>query len=279
MKLRIEKPVVVITPTIGLDSLTQAMTSVANQTYKNIKHLIVIDGPEYFEKTLGRVALSNDDPKFSLAQLSENTGQGQFYGHRIYASFPHLVNEDYVAFLDEDNWWEPNHVESLVNKIEENDLDWAHSLRNVYLHEKDGGEFLDQDCCEAIGRWQIPWFDQPQFLVDTSSYLFKREILIRCCALWHWGWGGDRRFFMMIKDQTKYDTSGEHTLNYRLPQMDKAYGGQKDIFKIYNAKIKEQYGDYPWKLKTLSSGVSATTNQKTLNPGSTQSNIPVLKVT
>ena len=50
MKLNIEKSVTVITPTIGQEYLTQAIESVNTQTYKNIKHLVIVDGPEYLNK-------------------------------------------------------------------------------------------------------------------------------------------------------------------------------------------------------------------------------------
>ena len=254
MSLKVVNPVVVITPTIGLDSLTKAIESVKEQTYPHIRHLIVVDGPEYFETVLSKIAIKfNDDTDkkyLSITALPTNTGSNGFYGHRIYAAFPHLVDEPYVAFLDEDNWWEPNHVETLVNTIESNNLEWAHSLRNVFLNEVDGGRFLDQDCCEAIGRWPISWFSNqkpPEHLVDTSSYMFKADFIQRCASIWHHGWGGDRRFFMSIMNHSNYRTTGEHTLNYRLPPIQKAYGGDRDIFKKGNAQIKQQYGDYPWK--------------------------------
>jgi GT2 family glycosyltransferase len=246
MKLIIEKSVVVITPTVGNPSLLKAVNSVRNQTYKNIKHLIVSDGPDFFDKVH---SLLSDIPqdKITITTAPINTGANGMYGHRIYASYPHLVNEEYVLFLDEDNWWDENHVQSLVSLIEENHLDWAHSLRKVYVAD----QYLDDDCCECIGRYPI-WFSTPetkQFLVDTSSYCFKRTSLINICQLWHWGWGGDRRFFMIIKDNPAlpYNTTGLHTLNYNLPDMNKAYGGDMEFFKKGNEVIKKLYGGkYPW---------------------------------
>ena len=50
MKLVIEdfpKTVTVITPTIGSSKLQDALDSIERQTYKHIKHLIVVDGKEY----------------------------------------------------------------------------------------------------------------------------------------------------------------------------------------------------------------------------------------
>ena len=57
MKLVIEKPVTVITPTIGSKKLLDAITSVATQSYK-CKHLIVIDGPEFVESVMDVIRIT-----------------------------------------------------------------------------------------------------------------------------------------------------------------------------------------------------------------------------
>jgi glycosyltransferase involved in cell wall biosynthesis len=251
MKVRIERSVCVITPTIGEDSLADAMHSVRNQTYGNITHLIVADGPEYASEAFkGCTILDHTKTKFTTAPY--NTGANGYYGHRIYAAYPHLIDHDYVCFLDADNWYEPNHVESLVSQIEKQSLDWAYSLRSVYLDKE---RFLAKDCCESIGKWPV-WFSRgtkdEQYLVDTSAFCFKREFLINVCNHWHSGWGGDRRFLHIIKQMgfTNYDTTGLHTLNYVLPDMQKAYGGDLKFFEKGNENVKKHYGGtYPW-LKT-----------------------------
>lgn len=253
MKLRIEPSVIVITPTVGSPTLVRAVDSVKAQDYKNLKHLVVADGREYFQKVLNLPLPVEGGNRLTITSAPFNTGRGQdnvqgFYGHRIFAAYPHLVNEDYILFLDDDNWWESNHVSSLVDLCEKENLDFSHSFRKVY----DKDEFLAEDNCESIGRWPVVWFpdDQKQYLVDSSSYCFKRSWLIQVSQLWHSGWGGDRRFFMTIKDIAKYNTTGLHTLNYSLPDMDKAYGGQVDIFQKGNEMMKQKYnGSYPW-LKT-----------------------------
>lgn len=246
MRLIIEPSVCVITPTIGEKNIAQAIQCVKKQTYKNIEHLVVVDGPEYLEQARKYVPYT-----VQLAVNPQNTGGGGFYGHRIFAAYPHLVNQDYIAFLDADNWWEPNHIASLVEIIERLRLDWAHSLRKVYVND----DYLADDCCESIGRWPIFFssVNNPQHLVDTSSYMFKREFLIQVCQHWHSGWGGDRRFFHIITEQmghTNYDTTGLHTLNYRLPDMQKAYGGDMKFFERGNEIVKQKYGGiYPWHRK------------------------------
>ena len=251
MKLRIEKQVTVITPAIGKVQLKQACESVAKQTYKNIKHLIVIDGPEYWSDVIyDKISIDMDKSNLQITVTPHNTGRGKFYGHRIYAAYPHLVEGDYVAFLDEDNWWKENHIEKLIDKIEEKNLDWAYSLRDVYDNED---KFLDNDCCESIGKWPIfqsLGSNSEAHLVDTSSYCFRRDFLIQVSQHWHSGWGGDRRFYNILTkhlNHTNFDTTGLHTLNYRLPDIQKAYGGDMDFFKRGNEIIKTYYGGkYPW---------------------------------
>ena len=240
MKLRIEKSAVVITPSIAKLSLVKAVESVENQTYSNLTHLVVLDGPDlYIEPN----KIFKNNSRLKLTHSPYNTGANGFYGHRILAAYPHLVDHDYILFLDDDNWFDENHVRSLIDLCEEKNLDFTHSLRKVYVDN----EYLADDCCESIGRWPIAW-TKSDHLVDTSSYCFRREWLIQYCHLWHSGWGGDRRFFHLVKDTAKYDTTGLHTLNYNLPDMNSAYSGQMDIFEKHNELMKQKHnGDYPWK--------------------------------
>lgn len=242
MKLRIEPSAIVLTPSIGQKYLLRAIESVKNQTYKNLKHLVIADGREYQQKILDLSI--EEDHDLTVTSVPFNTGGNGANGQHIYAAYPHLVSAEYVLFLDEDNWWDENHVQSLIDLCEQKNLHWAHSLRKVYVED----EYLADDCCEAIGRWPIAWSEGTSHLVDTSSYCFKTPFLRQVSHIWNAGntWGEDRRFFMAIKDKTNYATTGLHTLHYRLPDMQKAYGGQMDIFEKGNQLTKQTYGAYPW---------------------------------
>lgn len=253
MKLVIERPVTVITPTIGSDKLLDAIASVATQTYK-CNHLIVIDGPDFVESSLNIINTANmmdPKPNIQVVVAPENTGKtgGNFYGHRIYAAYPHLINSDYILFLDEDNWYEPDHVETLVQTGEKGDFDFTFSLRKIYSPEK---KYITDDNCESLGKWPIFMSRRSphgeQFLIDTSSFCFKRTFIQQTCHHWHWGWGGDRHYFYAVKDRAKYATNGKHTLCYRLDGNPNSV--TKEFFDTGN-KTQHQYyeGKYPW-LKT-----------------------------
>lgn len=244
MKLIIEKSVVVITPTIGSSKLRDAVESVQKQTYRNISHLIVVDGADYFESAVDNITFGLDS-NITILPLPYNTGANGFYGHRIYAGIPHLLNADYIFFLDEDNWYEKDHVASLVEVLDRGN-DFAYSLRKIYNPDK---SYVADDNCEALGKWPIYFsHHDPQYLVDTSSFAFERKFLQQTCHLWHSGWGGDRRYLYAVMQQAKWDTNYKHTLCYRL---DGNPGSVNNEFFIKgNAEQMKHYnGELPW-LKT-----------------------------
>ena len=246
MKLIIEKSVVVVTPTVGSAKLADAVESVANQTYKNLTHLLVIDGAKEYLEQFNKNLVHQDKDNWNLEFmfLPYNTGANGFNGQRIYASIPHLVNADYVFFLDEDNWYEPDHVKTLVSKIEEENLDWAYSLRKAYTPDK---QYIADDNCESLGKWPIYFtHNDPQYLIDTSTFAFKRQFIKATCHLWHSGaWGEDRRFFYAIKDKSKWNTTGKHTLCYRVDNNPNSVN--EEFFIKGNAEQLAHYkGQLPW---------------------------------
>jgi len=249
MEIKVLKSVVVVTPTVGSPKLSDAIQSVMDQTYKNTQHLLVIDGAEFFDKVTPLIPWFGMNGK--VLTLPFNVGANGFYGHRVYAAIGHLLNCDYVAFLDEDNWYDPDHIETLVKCMDENpESEFVYSYRKVWTPDKT--EHME-DNCESLGMWPVWVSDQSQKLmphthVDTSSYLFKRSFLINHGHIWHSGWGADRRFFQIATQQlrVKNYSTFNHTLNYRL---DGNKGSVNlDFFKQGNKKMLEYYdGEYPWK--------------------------------
>ena len=111
----IEQPLVtVITATTGSDFLYDALLSVKKQTYQNLEHYVVIDGIERKKEAL---KILKNFPNVKLLTLPYATGKDNYNGHRIYAAATYLSNGKYVTFLDEDNYYEPNHITSCVNLV------------------------------------------------------------------------------------------------------------------------------------------------------------------
>lgn len=250
MKLIIEKSVVVITPTIGSPKLKDAVESVQRQTYGNIEHLLVIDGSLQYGHNARLIAedVGEDNPglitkHIRFIDLPYNTGKtgGNFYGHRVYAGVPHLINADYIFFLDEDNWYEPDHVKTLVEVLDQGN-DFAYSFRKIYDQDK---KYIADDNCEALGKWPIYFsHNDPQYLVDTSSFAFNTKFLQKTCHFWHSGWGGDRKYlYSALAQNPKWDTSYKHTLCYRTdanpnsPDADFFINGNAEQLKHYEGKL------------------------------------------
>ena len=203
----------IITPTTGKSVLAECIQSVRNQTYKDVEHIVVVDGRERWEAAdavLKRIEFPGHNEH--LIALPYAVGAGGWYGHRVYAASSFLVNSDLICYLDEDNWFEPNHVESLVKTIQENNYDWAYSLRKIYDGE---GSFVCNDDCESLGKWKV--FSGERHHIDTCCYMVKREVAVALGHSWYGQWGADRQFMSVLMQYApNFGGSGEYTACYRL---------------------------------------------------------------
>ena len=165
--------------------------------------------------------------------------------------------------MDEDNWFEPCHVEKLVKKIEEGN-DWAYSLRKIY--DKDGNYICD-DNCESLGKWPV-YFNDSVFHIDTSCFAVRRDIAVRVGHSWYGQWGADRQFFSAIsKAFPKFDCTNAHTACYRLDGNPNSVN--KDFFDQGNAANEKKYhGQFPWKIgKKLVTIAKQPTQELEVGPG------------
>jgi len=166
----------IITPTIGSKYLKKSIQSIINQTNQNFIYYIVIDGNKFSEKVNTILKDQKLPDNFKIMTLDENSGSNGWNGHRIYMAYSILTNSDYVMFLDEDNYLEVNHVESMIDLLKEKNLDWTFSLRNII--NKDS-KFICQDNCESLGNLHHVWNNKNDYLVDVNCYCIKRELFIR----------------------------------------------------------------------------------------------------
>ena len=238
-------PVSVITATTGNPKLQRAIESVQAQTYPRVEHVIVIDGPSGAE-SFRRMLPSNASHKIQVIPLPFNTGAGGYNGHRIYAAGTYLANGRYISFLDEDNWFEPHHIESLMRLIESKGLEWAYALRNIVDAD---GHFVTQDNCESLGAWPV-WNAPDTHLVDLNCYLVRRDIAI----------GASPAFYRRARDQEdidfhlcrfllgaarRVDTNGDYTVNYTVGNT--ARSVKSDFFIVGNQAMATRYrGAFPW---------------------------------
>ena len=154
-----------------------------------------------------------------------------------------LVDQDYWLALDQDNWFEPDHVEKMIHTCETKNLRWCHSLRKIY---DANGRYICDDDCESLGRYPI-FLDGDHHLVDTSTYCIKRDVIVALAPAWYSGWGGDRRFYSIISQRVpEFDCSGEATVCYRLDGNPNSVNA--DFFLNGNQIQRQKYtGVFPWR--------------------------------
>lgn len=236
--------VAVITPTIGTRHLKNNLESVFRQTYLDVKHVVVSDGPQHHDKVGNIVDLF---PHATLMTLPENTGANGYNGHRIYASVPYLIDADYFIFLDEDNWIEDNHVQSLVDTVQKG-YDWAFSLRKIIDQDNN---YICNDDCESLGLWHT-CLSEKEFFVDVGCYFLSKRIAIQTAPIWYRRARHpeeqpevDRLLIHVLRQNNlKYNTSGQYTLNYRVGNRNDSV--QAEFFLRGNEVMKQKYKQFPW---------------------------------
>ena len=236
--------VTVITPTTGAPYLKQALESVKSQTYENVQHLVVVDG----NHPKAHVMLQ-DYPNVDVIELPYPTGIDRYNGHRIYGASTYLAKGEYLCFLDEDNWLEPDHVESMMKVIESGNQ-WAFSLRKIT--DKDGN-YVCNDDCESLGKWPSCLND---YFVDVGCYFFPKELALQLTPIWHRkarepGVPEVDRMLIHVLRQNNLtcDSNGLYTLNYRTGNTERSV--QKEFFLQGNEMMKQKYnGNLPWQKKT-----------------------------
>ena len=141
------------------------LPSVARQTYPEVEHIIVMDGndAELTAKLLD-AGYGWNDPRKRITRLGRNwstfSGDGGF-GATCRMVGGWLAAGDYIAWLDDDNIWEPEHLQVLVNLVEENNVEFA--TTSWWYGEKGGRK----------GGESPPGYCRS----DTSALLCRAEVL------------------------------------------------------------------------------------------------------
>ena len=242
------KSVAVLTVTAGRDTLARCVDSVRSQaTSLPIRHYLMTDAgvmhsPDFID-------MRRRFPHCSVSYWDGKVGRGPegqpLEGRRLYAAAAGLVDEDAVLMLNDDDWFEPDHVQSLVDLLDKG-ADWSFSLRKIY--DKDGAYLFDDDC-EALGLWPV-WNsprNHPSYLLEHSAFCLRREQFQLFGPLFnHPGYGVDRVLTAALKEhRPNFACSRKPTLCYSL-------GGNPgsvtaDYFITGNKVMKDKYPEgFPW---------------------------------
>lgn len=127
----------VIVPTYKRsEKLPRAIESILSQTYKNIELFVVNDNEpsdEYTHYVKDVTKKYNNDSRFHLiiqerhvnGAVARNVAIRQAHG-------------EYIAFLDDDDWWKPNKIEVQVKALSALDETWGGVSCKFTLFDKEG---------------------------------------------------------------------------------------------------------------------------------------------
>ena len=157
-----EPLVSVITPTWGRHDLLldRCIPSVQAQTWPNVEHVIVSDGPDpALRARMNGHARFDELPEHLHAQ----------WGHYARLRGIELAEGDVIAYLDDDNAYRPGHLEAVVTALLAEGADFAYSIALMQGH---GMPY-------PVGQ------DPPAYgQIDTSLIVHRRELLE--VATWQW---------------------------------------------------------------------------------------------
>jgi len=97
--------------------IKRCFDSLINQTYTNWEAIVIDDASTDNSREAVKECISGDE-RFKFTALDKNRGVSNVRNLAL-----SMLSEKYTAFLDSDDYWEPNILEVMVKKAEESDFD------------------------------------------------------------------------------------------------------------------------------------------------------------
>jgi glycosyltransferase involved in cell wall biosynthesis len=150
--------------------LKRAIASVRAQDYPGqVVHLIMVDD---CDQTVQALAKMESSAHRKLVSHFESRGAGDRNGRARSAYLRNLsvgmTDSRWVAFLDDDNEYESNHLSSLITCAVQNKHSAVHSYRKIY--HADGSPYLER---------RFPWVRDVEEGKRLYEYYCDRGLLIR----------------------------------------------------------------------------------------------------
>jgi hypothetical protein len=197
--------VAVVMPTILRPCIATAIESVYRQTLPGrIQLMIGVDQAAEASFDLDPLLERRPDHVSALVlalPYSTSVRHGGVHpatdGGSLRAILSFMANARHVAFLDDDNSWEPDHLRGLMAVID--GKVWAYSLR-MLIDETTGRE-LGVDRWDSVGP-HAGRFAEQGGLVDPNCLLVDKVRAARAFGRWSEGPGvaSDRSFFAAIRE-------------------------------------------------------------------------------
>ncbi|MFI8199444.1 glycosyltransferase family 2 protein [Streptomyces sp. NPDC085942] len=229
----------------------RAMRSVRAQTTTTpVHHLVLIDDNREIQSTLAEVA--GDFPRCEIQYVPRepHEASGPSRSSRLRNLGVRHASSTWIAFLDDDNEWDPDHLDSLLRCARKQGARAAFS--DVSLLDKDGAPYREprwpwarstaeaeatyrdlvaRGVCESgsnVIRHRMDVLDVP---VDTSAWLLDRQLLLDVPFDDHFSAvdardlvsEDDKLFYQLVERGEPVAATGRPTLHYYLGGYSNSY--------------------------------------------------------
>jgi len=213
----------IVTVTVVRQTLPQALRSVFTQRFSGrIQVLVGVDrwvGDRAMAEQLraeapSHVAVTLLDLGYSTSQRNGGVYPSHF-GGALKTILSYAANSRYVTYLDDDNWYAPDHVATMLEAVA--GKAWAFSLRHFV--DAESGTPLCPDTWESLGPDRGVYANAQGGFVDTNCYFIDKLACNDVFPEWAMtrfagGTGGDRQVLEKLRGRP-FGTNGAHTVFYR----------------------------------------------------------------
>ena len=187
-----------------LDTLFYALETIKNQTYRPLELIIVNDGGEDISPVLDQLQLQD----IQLRLIVHETCQGCV---RAGNAGLDAASGDFIIFLDDDDWFEPNHISGLVQALEQKYPEFLVAYAGVkYCKSPENSETL-----HLFNSKFDPVYLMHENSIPIHATLFSRDLLATGCRL------DDN--FNVFEDWDLWLQFLQHTQFYHVDQISAGY--------------------------------------------------------
>lgn len=216
--------VAVVMPTVVRPTMVQAIQSVfAQRFHGRVQILIGIDRWDGQRAIVDRATCGcPSHMAVTILDLGYSTSvhNGGLYpsksGGALKTILSYAANSRYVAYLDDDNWYAPDHLATMRVAIE--GKAWAFSLRHFV--DSVSGRLLCADTWESVGPGRGVYRTAHGGFIDTNCLCIDKTACHDVFPEWAMsrypgGIGDDRHVFEKLRNRP-HGSSNLHTLYYRV---------------------------------------------------------------
>jgi hypothetical protein len=125
------------------------------------EHIIISDGPDLM------LSQYNWPDSVRYVELTQHDSE-KHWGHHARPYGLNIARGDFIAYLDDDDLWEPNHLQVLISALlEDEEAQFAYTRAEVHMTK---GTVRIGDGPPAHGRVQTSMLMHRRELLDTASW-------------------------------------------------------------------------------------------------------------